>query len=178
MFQVCPNVPIEDIAKILPSFPQLKSDLKQLLSDADPSDITHDVLFHVKSRQFAAHRFVLATNCYTFYRDVCLSSSSFQADNKTVTILDIPAEIFQLCLEFMYTGTCPLFETDPAKWNLFIPAEVQVENSLTEKTKIVSGKKERRKSEHENETLRIICMTQFYAKKLSIYKLAEMLEKV
>lgn len=176
-----------DVAKIYLPPSQLQSDLKQLLDDADPSDLTHDIVFHVGFRSFAAHRFILATSCYTFYRDVCLSSSSFKNDNKTVFITEVPAGIFQLFLEFIYTGTCILFETESMSWNLTIPAEVLCADSLSEKSGMIdttTSKEGKRKTTTDEgcgkseETLRIIRIVQAYAKKLGIHKLAEMLEKV
>lgn len=178
-----------DVAKINPPPSQFKSDLKQLLDNAELSDLTHDVVFHVGFRSFAAHRFVLATNCYTFYRDVCMSSSSFKNDNKTVYITDVPAGIFQLFLEFIYTGTCALFETETSAWNLIIPAEVLCveKNSLSENSEVTytTTKEGKRKTtsgegcgENDRDEISRIRIVQAYAKKLGILKLGEILEKV
>lgn len=105
LVQVHPSVDLCEVPQILAS--QMDLDLKQLLLDSDPDDPIHDVVFAVERRSFAAHRFILANHCKTFYKNCCENS------NRIVTITGVPADIFQLILEFIYTGTCSLLQDGP-----------------------------------------------------------------
>jgi len=105
--QVHPSVDLIEVPQILPC--QMEVDLKQLLMEADPDDRIHDIVFSVERHTFAAHRFILATHCKAFYKDFCENS------NRLVTITGIPADMFQLILEFIYTGTCALLQSGPCQ---------------------------------------------------------------
>lgn len=179
---------MEEAAKINPPPSQLKADLKKLLHGADPLDLTHDVVFHVGSRTFAAHRFILFSSCNAFYQEVCVSSSSFKNDNRTVHITEVPPEIFELLLEFIYTGTCALFETQISKWNFtaalqeespskrdFSFTQMDEATDLRKRTNYDECKKSKKLESSMSRVLRVV---QSHAKSLGIRKLAEILEKV
>jgi hypothetical protein len=160
---------------------QLKSDLKQLLQDAGPYDLTHDIVFFVGSKIFAAHRFVLSTSCNTFYQNVCASSTSFKNDNKTVHITEVPADVFELILEFIYTGTCAIFETEAAAWNIAFHSDEYMDNFAGNASSDTGQKKksdERWKLNELDRFSRVLRMVQFHATNLQVRKLAEILEKV
>jgi hypothetical protein len=162
---------------------QLQTDLKQLLQDADPYDLTHDIVFLVGSKTFAAHRFVLSASCNAFYQNVCASSLSFKNDNKTVHITDVPAEVFELILEFIYTGTCAIFETEAVKWNLKLPLEEPLDKDnyaedLPSAVELKRVKGEEWKSNERDGLSRVLRMVQFHAKNVGLRKLAEILDKV
>ncbi len=179
---------MEEAAKINPPPSQLKADLKKLLHDADSLDLIHDVVFHVGSRTFAAHRFILSSSCNAFYQEVCVSSSSFKNDNRTVHITEVPPEIFELLLEFIYTGTCALFETQVSNWNF--TAALQAESPLkrdfsfaqmdeaTDLRKRTSYDKCKKSEKVESSTSLVLREVQSHSKSLGIRKLADILEKV
>lgn len=103
--QVHPSVDLLEVPQMPPC--QMDADLKQLLIEADPEDLIHDVVFSVERRAFAAHRIILATHCKTFYKNFC------EGAKRMVNITGVPADIFQLILEFIYTGTCALLHDGP-----------------------------------------------------------------
>lgn len=164
----------------------MQNELKQLLHNADPSDLTHDVVFHVESRSFAAHRFILSANCHSFYQNVCVSSSTFGNDGNVYQISDVPANIFELLLTYIYTGTCVLFEAQACAWKLSLRA--CTENLNIEKSSIrdvskkahdqIPEKEEKDRSDDVIKSLDILRIVQAYARKLGVQKLAEVLEKV
>lgn len=162
---------------------QLKADLKQLLQDADQYDLTHDIVFLVGSKTFAAHRFVLSVNCSAFYQNVCASSTSFKTDNKTVYITEVPADVFELILEFIYTGTCAIFETEAVAWNLAFHLEESMDrDTYAENASSGTGQKiisdEGGKLNERDRLSRVLRMVQFHATNLGLRKLAGILDKV
>lgn len=172
---------MQNIAQVHVLSSQLKEDLKQLFLDADSFDLIHDIVFIVGSRKFAAHRFILAVNCNAFYQKVCASSRSLESDNKTFHITEVPAEVFELILEFIYTGTCAIFEKEVAAWNLsFLHSEecmhqhISTGNGPSIADQISDGQN----SDDRGGPWRLLRMGQFHAKNLGVRKLAEILEKV
>lgn len=178
--QIKPTAPMQNIAQVHVLSSQLKEDLKQLFLDSDSFDLIHDIVFIVGSRKFAAHRFILAVNCNAFYQKVCASSRSLESDNKTFHITEVPAEVFEFILEFIYSGTCAIFEKEVAAWNLsFLHSEecmhqhISTGNGPSIADQISDGQN----SDDRGGPWRLLRMVQFHAKNLGVRKLAEILEK-
>ena len=177
---------MEEVAKIKVPPSLWKRDLKQLFQDADPSDLTHDIVFHVGSRTFAAHRFILSASCNTFYQEICVASSSFKYDDRTVNITEVPPDVFELLLEFIYTGTCALLETKFCNWNLTANLHLEsrvksdsfahVENC--DKADATDFNKIANDDVSESSDSAVLRVVQLHAQNLCIRKLAEILEKV
>ncbi|XP_057374411.1 inhibitor of Bruton tyrosine kinase-like [Daphnia carinata] len=180
--QIKPTAPMQNIAQVRVLSSQLKEDLKQLFLDADWFDRIHDIVFDVGSKKFAAHRFILAVNCSAFYQKVCGSSRSLESDNRTFHITDVPAEVFGLILEFIYTGTCAIFEKDIAAWNLsFLHSKECMHQYISTGNdpnmahqKIINDGEN---ADDRGGPWRLLRTVQFHAKNLGVRKLAEILEK-
>jgi hypothetical protein len=135
----------------------------------------------VGSKTFAAHRFVLSASSNAFYQNVCASSTSFKNDNKTVHITEVPADVFELILEFIYTGTCAIFEAETFTWNLALHLEESMDRDYAENVSCSKGLKLRSDREKLNERdgfARILQIVQFHATNLGLRKLVEILDKV
>ena len=70
----------------------------------------------VGGRQFAAHRFVLRSRQAAFYQRLCRPGAGADAD--VVSVDGVPADVFRLVLEFVYTGTGPLLAAGPCRLRL------------------------------------------------------------
>lgn len=88
----------------------------------------------------------------------------------------MPQEIFRLLLEFVYTGTCALFETETSAWKFIVPIEIETKPVVSETVIGKDGK--RRKSEEFSRCERILRTVEKHARNFSILKLAEILGKV
>ena len=63
-----------------------------------------DVTIIVDKREFSAHRMVLATA--SPFMSGMLTSPMSEAQTGKVTLCDMPADVFAICLEWMYFGKC------------------------------------------------------------------------
>lgn len=174
---------MQNIAQVCIPSSHLKEDLKQVFVDADPLDLIHDIVFVVGPRMFAANRFILSANCNSFYQKACAPLRSPERDDKTFHVTEVPAEIFGLMLEFIYTGTCAIFEKEVAAWNLTMfnseECSDQYINAGNDRSVADLKKIDNEKNSDDREgPWRLLRMVQFHAKNFGIHKLAEILEKV
>eukprot|EP00057_Strongylocentrotus_purpuratus_P003160 XP_003726055.1 PREDICTED: inhibitor of Bruton tyrosine kinase [Strongylocentrotus purpuratus] len=112
------------------SVSEMGSHFKQLMVEADSMDMIHDVLIKIDNHRLAAHKYILAYGSEYFskiFTDPDESSSSenngkisnkpeILIDDEGTAIVDltdiIDYDIFQILVQYLYTGTCDAFHPD------------------------------------------------------------------
>ncbi|XP_022911111.2 inhibitor of Bruton tyrosine kinase [Onthophagus taurus] len=82
----------------------LMSDIKNLLIQSDPDDLTHDVIFNVGLQKFPAHKYILVNSSKTIIDFKSRSKDSYNLEK-------IRPELFEELLTWIYTGNCNLIHT-------------------------------------------------------------------
>ena len=143
-------------------------------------------VLQVGGQHFAAHRFVLFSRSEQFYRQVCHNENDAAASTtddaiKVIPIAQVPAQVFQFILEFVYTGTGNLLEPGPCRLRLPPIASTICEETVSHQVDIRSPKskadkqKNKKSASESADTLKFVhdcCL------KLGLPSLAVLLEKV
>ena len=103
----------------LPSF-----DLSMVMEDARQRDRYTDVTIVTKEKEFKAHKVVLA--CQSIFFETCLEDRWKKGDSNRIEMLDVPIDIMDAVLTYMYTGKVK--DIDQAAYDLLPKAnEYQLE---------------------------------------------------
>lgn len=97
-----PRFNLTNIPEIPPS--TFKDDILKFLQEADELDQITDIIYKVKHKFFAAHRYIIA-----FHSDK-LSNRILPEGDNIMEINDVEPEIFEQLLFFIYTGDCDLLK--------------------------------------------------------------------
>ena len=142
----------------------LSADMGQLLAETTADDLIHDVVFVVGQRRFPAHRFILSSSCGEFYKKICAG----REDEDSIQVDDVPPEVFQLLLEFIYTGACSL----PS---ILSSRSENAEADLDKRPPDRNGKENEAVTESALHAVRSL---QSYSRKLGVNSLASLIDKV
>ena len=82
-----------------------RSDIEQLWRDGTFSDVE----VHVAGKTFSAHRVVLAATSAVLKSALCIGMA--ETAESSITLKEIDAATFEICLEFMYTGKVSVKQT-------------------------------------------------------------------
>lgn len=152
----------------------MSDDMKELLEIADEMDCLHDINFRIGTNNIVAHRFVIYSNARRFYEHFC--SSPHVAEDRDdfhhpIEITEISEEIFQLILEFIYTGSCEFFNPQSQFWKRCSSSWASCSSR-----NLINGEGE----EEENEFSRsgLLKDLQRSAKKLKVESMERILDKV
>nr|XP_045601893.1 inhibitor of Bruton tyrosine kinase-like isoform X1 [Procambarus clarkii] len=120
-----PNSYLLDLPQVSTS--TLKEDFKTLLKEENESDTIHDVVICCGAQKFFAHSYILACHSGYFRHRLFSVKENLKNDNvdvqkewgtlhnsekKYFTLQDVPPDIFQEVLVYIYTGSCKLISQD------------------------------------------------------------------
>lgn len=156
-----------------------------LLETADVYDSIHDVIVQIRQRQFAAHKFILASRVEYFSKHFLLQKSSSEP-NTVVKIDGVHPEIFAQLLKYIYTGSCDFFRKGfklpfiSADMEEKLLIEKETNNSIYNKSafSVVGGKKKTVNKQKKNVVEDPVSMLQEAAKKFNINSLAKQLDHI
>lgn len=120
----------------------IREDLEKLLLEADELDQVHNIVFKVKHRFFAAHRYLIALGSDKFL-DIARSKEA------VIELYDVQPEIFYQLLLYVYTRNCDLINCGKCPAELAELSENGVK--VNEGKKIADTLLEEHNTRHKNE---------------------------
>lgn len=89
---------------------EMSHQMKTLLADSSTQDSIHDIMFLVGSREFPAHRFVVASRSEPLAK---LIESKFvdSEEPMRVKVNNVKSDIFELILQYIYSGDCDMLKS-------------------------------------------------------------------
>ncbi|XP_072018239.1 LOW QUALITY PROTEIN: inhibitor of Bruton tyrosine kinase-like [Amphiura filiformis] len=122
VLQSDPRTSLTDIPLVSES--EMQTHFSNLLSEADTTDVIHDVIFKIGNRTIPAHKYILSHRSEYFRKlfsphsdtEKNNTDASAHIDNEGKMTVDVTDkadyEIFMLMLRYIYTDTCDVFKRD------------------------------------------------------------------
>ncbi|KAF8773228.1 Inhibitor of Bruton tyrosine kinase like protein [Argiope bruennichi] len=93
---------------------KIQQDLTRMYLETHKHDDFHDVIIKVEKREFAAHKYILASRSEYFKKQFSKENS-----NNAMTIDNMKSEAFEQVLKFMYTNHCDFLTNGyEVKWSV------------------------------------------------------------